>query len=80
MSRTIGSSASERAFHASQSLFTFRHARLTVSLLTAPAKTAAGADGVPSGRRRLLYRGAQLETADGKRTPVSIRANQLSKR
>ena len=45
MSRTIGSSASERAFHASQSLFTLRHTRLTVSLPTAPPNTA------PSARR-----------------------------
>jgi Recombinase len=36
ISRTIGSSASERAFHASQSPFTLRHTRLTVSLPTAP--------------------------------------------
>jgi hypothetical protein len=35
----IGSSASERAFQASQSPFTFRHTRLTVSLLTVPPKT-----------------------------------------
>jgi len=35
MRRTIGSSASERAFQASQSLFTLRHVRLTVSLLGA---------------------------------------------
>jgi 2'-5' RNA ligase len=34
--RTIGSSASERAFQASQSAFTFHHTRLTVSLPTAP--------------------------------------------
>jgi len=43
MSRTIGSSASGRAFHASQSLFTFRHTRLTVSLPIAPPNSAASA-------------------------------------
>jgi hypothetical protein len=41
--RMIGSSESERAFQAPQSPFTFRHTRLTVSLLTAPPKTADGA-------------------------------------
>ena len=41
--RTIGSAASERAFQASQSAFTRRHTRLTVSLLTAPPNTAASA-------------------------------------
>jgi len=41
--RMIGSSANERAFQASQSPFTFRHTRLTVSLLTAPPKTAESA-------------------------------------
>src|SRR5215831_10455859 len=39
ISRTIGSSASEREFHASQSPFTLRHTRLTVSLPTAPPNT-----------------------------------------
>jgi len=34
---------SERAFQASQSAFTFRHTRLSVSLPTAPPKTAASA-------------------------------------
>ena len=43
ISRTIGSSASERAFQASQSLFTLRHTRLTVSLPTAPPNSAASA-------------------------------------
>jgi hypothetical protein len=43
MSRTIGSLASERAFQASQSLFTLRHVRLTVSLPTAPPNSAASA-------------------------------------
>src|ERR1051325_9383510 len=43
ISRTIGSSASERAFQASQSAFTFRHTRLTVSLPTAPPNSAASA-------------------------------------
>ena len=43
ISRTIGSAASERAFQASQSLFTFRHTRLTVSLPTAPPNRAASA-------------------------------------
>ena len=41
--RMIGSAANERAFQASQSPFTFRHTRLTVSLLTAPPKTAESA-------------------------------------
>src|SRR5271170_6531011 len=36
ISRTIGSLASEREFHASQSPFTLRHTRLTVSLPTSP--------------------------------------------
>src|SRR5204862_653021 len=43
ISRTIGSSASERAFHASQSLFTLRQTRLTVSLPTAPPNRQASA-------------------------------------
>ena len=43
ISRTIGSSASARAFQASQSLFTLRQTRLTVSLPTAPADGAASA-------------------------------------
>ncbi len=43
ISRTIGSSASERAFQASQSLFTLRHTRLTVSLPTAPPNRAPSA-------------------------------------
>jgi hypothetical protein len=42
-SRTIDSSASKRAFHASQSLFTLRQTRLTVSLPTAPPNRAASA-------------------------------------
>src|SRR5580658_8666662 len=41
--RTIGSSASERLFHASQSPCTLRHTRLTVSLLTAPLNSATSA-------------------------------------
>src|SRR5450631_3375995 len=41
--RTIGSSASERVFQASQSLFTLRHVRLTVSLPTVPPNNAANA-------------------------------------
>ena len=43
MSRTIGSSASEQVFQASQSLFTLRQVRLTVSLPTAPPNRAASA-------------------------------------
>jgi hypothetical protein len=39
--RSIGSATSERTFQASQSAFTFRHTRLTVSLLTALPNTAA---------------------------------------
>ena len=38
--RTTGSSASERVFQASQSLFTLRHVRLTVSLPTVPPNKA----------------------------------------
>ena len=41
--RTMGSCASERLFQASQSPFTFRHVRLTTSLPTGPANTAARA-------------------------------------
>src|ERR1035438_3600384 len=41
--RTIGSSASEREFHASQSPFTLRHTRLTVSLPTSPPNTLRSA-------------------------------------
>src|SRR5260370_27199492 len=41
--RTIGSSASERLFHTSQSPCTFRHTPLTVSLPTAPPNSAASA-------------------------------------
>jgi hypothetical protein len=40
ISRTTGSSASERAFQASRSAFTLRQTRLTVSLLTAPPNSA----------------------------------------
>ena len=43
MSRTIGSCANERAFQASQSLFTLRQTRLTVSLPTAPPNRARSA-------------------------------------
>src|SRR5262249_9610920 len=43
INRTIGSSASERVFQAFQSLSTFRHTRLTVSLLTDPRKSVASA-------------------------------------
>ena len=41
--RTIGSSASERAFQASQSPFVLRQTRLTTSLSTGPANTAFNA-------------------------------------
>ena len=41
--RTIGSSASERAFQASQSPFVLRQTRLTTSLPTGPANTAFNA-------------------------------------
>src|SRR4051812_37294029 len=41
--RMIGSSVSERAFQASQSLFTLRQVRLTVSLPTVPPNKAARA-------------------------------------
>jgi len=41
--RAIGSSASERAFHASQSALSLRHTRLTVSSTIAPPNTAASA-------------------------------------
>ena len=40
LNRMIGSSASERAFHVSQLLFTLRHTRPTVSLPMAPANRA----------------------------------------
>src|ERR1044071_9021605 len=43
MRRTIGSSCRERAFQASQSVFTFRHTRLTTSLPMTSANTAASA-------------------------------------
>src|SRR6185312_5748533 len=43
ISRAIGSSRSERAFQASQSPFTLRQVRLTTSLPTGPANTAANA-------------------------------------
>jgi len=43
INRTIGSSASERAFHASQSLFTLRQVRLTGSLPTPPPNNAVRA-------------------------------------
>jgi hypothetical protein len=38
ISRTMSSPVRPRAHHASQSVFTLRHARLTTSLLTAPSK------------------------------------------
>src|ERR1700681_1799694 len=41
--RTIGSPANERVFQASQSLFTLRHVRLTVSLPTVPPNKTASA-------------------------------------
>ena len=41
--RTIGSSASERVFQASQSHFTLRYIRLTMSLLTAPRNSVVSA-------------------------------------
>src|SRR5258707_15550494 len=43
ISRTIGSSASEREFQASQSPFTLRQTRLTVSLPTSPPNTLRSA-------------------------------------
>src|ERR1700719_1818452 len=43
INRTIGSSASERPFQASQSPFTLRQPRLTVSFPTAPPNKAASA-------------------------------------
>jgi hypothetical protein len=43
VNRMIGSSFRERAFQASQSPFTLRHTRLTVSLPTAPPNKAASA-------------------------------------
>ena len=43
ISRTIGCSASERAFQASQSPFVLRQTRLTTSLPTGPANTAFNA-------------------------------------
>ena len=42
----MGSSASERWFQLSQSVFTFRQTRLTVSLLTAPPNRACPREGV----------------------------------
>ena len=41
--RTIGSLASEREFQTSQSPFTLRQVRLTMSLPTAPLNNAASA-------------------------------------
>ena len=43
ISRTIGSSTSDRTLQASQSPFTLRQVRLTTSLPTGPANTAASA-------------------------------------
>ena len=43
ISRTTSSPARERFDHASQSVFTFRHTRLTVSLAIAPLNSAASA-------------------------------------
>src|SRR5438132_5611289 len=43
INRMLGSSAKERAFQASQSLFTLRQTLLTVSLPTEPPKRAASA-------------------------------------
>jgi hypothetical protein len=43
INRQIGSSASERVFQTSQSPFTLRHTRLTVSLPIAPPNTADNA-------------------------------------
>lgn len=51
INRTIVSSASQRAFQASPSLFPLRHTRLTVSLPTAPANNVLSA---PRTRRVLV--------------------------
>jgi len=48
ISRMIGSSASERQFHASQSPFTLRQTRLTVSLPTSPPNTLRRARRTPA--------------------------------
>jgi hypothetical protein len=73
MSHTIGSSANERASHASQSLFTLRHTRLTVSLPTAPWKQRAqrpphparvGAGQVAASDQRVGRQQSENETAE----------------
>ena len=62
---TIGSSVSERVFQASQSVFTLRDTRLTVSLPTAPPNSAASARRT---RRVLVRRGRSRQSR--RRRPV----------
>src|SRR3982074_3130318 len=77
ISRTIGSSVSERAFHASQSLFTLRHARLTVSLHCASEQggqraahtTRVGAGEVAVGDQRVGGQRAALVGPQGPAFP-----------
>jgi hypothetical protein len=66
MSRTIGSSTSERAFHASPSVFTLRQTPLTVSLPTAPPNRAASARRT----RRVLVPARSLPAINASATSV----------
>ena len=85
MSRTIGSSASERAFQASQSPFTLRQVRLTMSLPMAPLNSAVNALDAPRidageirardqrlGRKRAALVGAQRPGLPFRRAAVRL--------
>jgi hypothetical protein len=65
ISRTIGSSANERAFHASQSLFTLRQTRLTVSLPTAPGGHRFPAAAFADDREGLAFLHIEGDPVDG---------------
>src|ERR1700730_15129927 len=76
--RTIGSSASERAFQASQSAFTFRHTRLTVIFADCTAKhcgqrpahpTGVGAGKIGAGNQRIGLLGAPLVSPQRRALP-----------
>jgi len=84
--RTIGSSASERAFQLSQSLFTFRHTRLTVSFSHAAGERRAqrtadtsrvGAREVAAGDQRVGRQRASLVSPECLAPPLGGRAIRL---
>src|SRR6516165_4476041 len=80
--RTIGSSASEWAFQASQSVLTLRHTRLTVSLLIAPPNTATsarrtravGSGKISAGNQRIGLPGSPLVGPQRRALPLACLA------